>query len=862
MRTISRLLLLVLILLFLSVGTSHAQWTNVAPNLLRATDTVGAMQFRDGIVWAGGSTLWSSLDSGKTWLQCKAFPSAHISDIAFYDRQHGMVATLDKGFFITVDGGNGWFQKYAANNFVKVSYDGSDSILLALTIDGLFFYSSDGGMVWKNSFPIGNGFSNSFALAGDGTIYIDAGNQNFTGLAEVSTDRGQTWNTPGGPQNGDSWSIAIDSCNTERIYLANEEWQTTDSSSNFYLSTDGGQTWQVTDSHTKPYLSGSMCTTTDGIFLGTRDGSGVHRSMDRGLTWKAIGGPSLAPDTRNIATITDNIILATDTAGNIWRTTNGGGDSVQSEPSGTLKLMPTQLFSADTLECDSVVRGVQIIRGCPSAPFLIAAVLAGPDSASYQIDSIGSDSITLTLFPQKTGTQNAWLLGQLDNGTNDTVFLSGFVAQTSGTFSIAPLSLFMSDTLHCDSITSSVHLTSSGCRPPVPTQITISGPDANSFHIVDSTGDSISVIWTAQTAGAQNAWLLFPLNNGTTDSVALGGFSTSTPFEFFYTPQSLFSADSLFIACDPATPAQIWIYDTACIWPSITSEQIVGADSADYVIHDSMTSPVVASDSTLILFQPKDTGVRAAMYQLTLSNGTIISIPLSGVGLAKHILTLSASSMNEKTDTVGGTVNVPITINGLARPENVELVLNYPLPDLEYVGSFDPTGTEVDVPGEAWSGRSLLRIMNAQPNAVAAYTRFNVFSDTDYDPAVTFDSLDVLTAIAPCEYSIPPAITDTIVPLEGCEIQMLSEWLHLGELPLFSIIPNPTNGAVELNSSLDLGDAQVEVYDVLGAERGEFPVTLHQNVPIALTLPFENGLYFLRIVSAEGEAHLTVIIHK
>jgi hypothetical protein len=233
-----------------------------------------------------------------------------------------------------------------------------------------------------------------------------------------------------------------------------------------------------------------------------------------------------------------------------------------------------------------------------------------------------------------------------------------------------------------------------------------------------------------------------------------------------------------------------------------------------------------------------------------------------GVGLAKHILSLTASSSNEKTDTIGGAVNVPITINGLARPENVDVVLHYPLPDLQYVGSFDPAGTHVDVPGQQWPGRSLLSIMNAEPNAVAAYARFDVFSDTDYDPVVTFDSLDVLTAIAPCEYSIPPAITDTIVPLEGCGIQMLSEWLHFGQLPLFSIIPNPTSGAVELNSSLNLGDAQIQVYDVLGTERGEYPVTLQQNVPAAVTLPFENGLYFLRIVSAEGEAHATVIINK
>ncbi len=580
------------------------------------------------------------------------------------------------------------------------------------------------------------------------------------------------------------------------------------------------------------------------------------------MTWNAIGGPVLASDTRNVVAITDNMILAADTSGTIWLTTNGGGDSVQSEPPGTLTLSPTVLFSADTLRCDSIVQSIQIIRGCPSAPYLIAVVLGGPDSVNYRIDTIAKDSITLTLFPQKAGAQNAWLLGQLNNGTTDTVFLSGFVTPYAGTFSITPSSLFTNDTLHCDSITSSVQLASRGCRPPSLSQIFISGPDAGSYRIIDSTSDSISVIWNSQQPGAQNAWLIAQLSNGAFDSVALGGFSTSTPFTYSYEPQSLFGTDTLLVACDSVVPAQIWIYDTACLWPSITSEQIVGADSADYVISTPAASPMAGSDSVLILFQPKGSGLRQAMYRLTLNNGAVITIPLSGTGLAEHKLSLVTSPVNEKIDTIGGTAWVPITIDGLAHAENVTMVLHYTLPDLVYIGSVDPSGTQVDVPGEQWPGRSLLNIMNAELGQVAAYARFNVFSDTDYDPVVTFDSLNVITAIAPCEYSSPPAISDTIIPLEGCGVQMLSKWLHFGQVPTFRILPNPTSGAIELNASMDLGGASVKIYDILGSERAQFPVTLLKNIPASLTLPFESGLYLLRIVSPEGEAHATVIINK
>ncbi len=861
MRTLVRWSFIVFIPLVGLSSASHAQWTNVRPNLLQATDTIGAMQFKDGIVWAGGNQLWFSPDSGKTWKRSMAFPADSISDIAFYDRLHGLVATLNNGFFITIDGGITWFQKFPKNNVVKVGYDGSNSAILALTIDALLYFSPDGGITWENSSPDA-GPAHSFAVATDRTIYA-SGFTAVSGGVTVSKDFGQSWLSTSGSYNGDSWSIAVDSCDPELLYVANEESQeVNDNTSNFYRSSDGGQSWQITDSHTKPYLSGAMSTTADGIFLGARDGSGIHRSMDRGLTWKNIGGPNLAPDTRNLATIDDNIILAADTAGNIWLTTNGGGDSVQSAPRGALTLSPTQIFSTDTLACVPIQRSIQIIRSGCLAPHLISAIISGLDSASYQIDSVGNDSIYLTLFPQKIGAKNGMLIGQSDDGTFDTVQLSGFISPFVGTISYSSDSLFTNDTVHCDSLTLGVHLSASGCRPPGTVNVVIAGPDAGSYHIADSTSDSIAVIWTSQKPGAQTAWLVFQLSNGSNDSVALGGFSTSTPLLLSDTPHTLFSSDSLYVACDPATPSMIWIYDTACLWPNVSSEQIVGANAADYTISAPMKSPIVSSDSVLILFQPKDTGIRIAFYQLTLNDGTIISIPLSGVGLAKHTLSLVASSTTEQTDTIGGEVNVPITINGLARPEQVEIVLHYPLPDLDYAGSFDPTGTKVDVPGEQWPGRSLLRISNAEPGAVAAYARFNVFSDTDYQPVVTFDSLNVTTAIAPCEYSAPPAVTSTIIPDEGCGIQMLSQWIHLGKPPLISAAPNPTSGDVILNASADFGVSQIKVYDLLGMERGQYQITLHKNVPASLLLPYESGLYFLRIVSAEGDEHLSVMIER
>ncbi len=659
MRIFCRWSLLVLIPLFIVVGVSYAQWTNIAPDLVPAgAGFSGAMQFNDGIVWAGGSTLWSSRDSGKTWQQSKALPEAQIADIAFYDQLHGLVATEDQGLFVTIDGGNTWKQELKTANLVKVGYDGSNQHLIALDIDGPIHTSMDGGNTWGGS-ALYNGTFHSFAVAQDGTIYVE-GDTSSTSLGSVlfSNDYGNTWNVTAGTYNGDSWTLAVDSCDSKRLYLTNEEWQEPDSLvSHFYVSLDGGQSWQTTDTKAKPYLSGSMSTTNDGVFVGTQDGSGVHRSMDRGLSWKPIGGPSNNPDTRNIAAINDDIVLAADGSGNIWLTTNGGGDSVASAAAGSLVLSPASLFDNDSLQCTSVVRSIRIVHGGCGSPSLDSTFISGPNSGSYQINSISNDSITVTLQPQSVGTQNAWLVGLLNNGNSDTVFFDG-------------------------------------------------------------------------------------------------------------------------------------------------------------------------------------------------------------VGIAAHTLSMVASSSIASTDTIGATVELPITIDGLAHAETVEMVLQYPLPDLEYLGSFDPSGNPVDVPGASWPGRALLKIPNAKSDTIAAYAHFNVFSDTAYDPIVTFDSVNVLTASASCEYSSPPAVSTTIIPLEGCGDQLLSQWFHLGKAPLFGIIPNPSNGSLQLTSSITLGDVWVDVYDVLGKEQCEIPVSLMKDCPAALNLPFESGLYFLRISSSAGHADLRVMISK
>jgi|GEM_PF-1831694 len=846
----------------LLAAPANAQWKNVAPNLVPQGPQRGAMQFRDGVVWTGSTTLWSSHDKGQTWQQSLAFPASKIFDIAFFDKLNGLVATEDE-ILVTNDGGKTWKNSLSGGDFRKVGFNGSASTLHAVDYDGGFYTSTDGGLNWS-TFSIGID-ARSFAIASDHTIYlqttIPVGGQPI-GTVCQSTDLGYTWSIGGAQFQYDCYTVAVDSCDSKRLYLVNEQIVLpTDMVAKIYLSTDGGQSWKFTDSHEEPYYSGALSTNNDAVFLGVSDASGLRRSMDKGLTWKSIGGPAIGVDARNIAVVNDNTVLATDTAGSIWLTTNGGGDSVQSGPAGTLSLAPKQLFDSDTAGCDSVVRSIQILKsGCP-IPSINSVKLAGIDSASFSIESIEADSISIALRPGIPGDQNASLLVNLDNGTSDTVHLSGFVAAYVGTVALSPVSLFAGDTLHCDSLTFPLYISSLGCHPPPMSKIFIGGKDSDSFHIVDSTSDSIAVEWTSQKPGAQQAWLIALLADGTRDSVVLAGFSTTTPLLFSVSPQpSLFFRDSSYVNCGSRSD-MIRISANACLWPNVKSERIVGVDSMDYSIVTPI-APFSASDSVRIVFTPQDSGIRFAAYQLTLDNDTVITIPLAGVGISPYNLTLSATSLSEKTDTIGGTVAVPIIVDGLARAETIELVLHYPLADLVYDGSFDPAGTKVDIPGEQWPGRSKLRIMGVQDSAIAAYARFDVFSDTSYTPQVTFDSLNVPTQLGPCEYVLPPMATATIMPIQGCGIQMLSRWVHLGEKPVFGIRPNPTNGEITITSSLDVGETTIEVYDMLGMRRGYYQSSLAKGVPLALSLLLPSGIYYVRVASEAGETNIPIVVEQ
>jgi photosystem II stability/assembly factor-like uncharacterized protein len=859
MKTLSRSSMLVFAVLLLAASAS-AQWTNVAPGLLGNDPSYGAMQYRDGVVWAGFADLWSSVDLGVTWKKVASFPPADtITDIAFYDNLTGLVSTLHS-VLLTKDGGASWTQLMFTqdNIFKKVSFNGSQSVIQTIIDNGIFYSSVDGGVNWSaSSFSGGN---RSFAVANDGTVYVMSQDfPSYLGWVSASGDLGKSWSPNGQAVNADCYTLSVDSCDSKRLYLANEQvWNITNGIATFFLSLDGGATWQTTISQTEPYLSGTLTTTKYALFAGTDTTDGVLRSVDQGLTWKSIGGPAVSVDSRDIAAIDANTVFAADANGSIWVTRNGGNDSIASTRTDSITFSPATLFAADTIQCDSLTRTVRITRASCLSPYPGPATIVGPDSACFSIAASSGDSISVNLLPNSTGPLNAALVVSLTKGPNDTIPLHGFSAANPYRYNFTPASLFATDTIQCDSISRSVTIGRIGCYGASPKQFTIAGPDSSSFQIISSDSDSVSIVLLPNSTGALNASLVLTISDGTRYSLPLLGYCKTAIWAYKYTPANLFTTDTLWL-CDQPVVDTILINASACKFPNVQSEGITGLDSNNYTLGQRITQPFSVFDTVILSFMPSDTGPRASTYRVLLDNGDSIVIPLGGYGSPPRPLALT--TINAKTDTIGAAVNVPIKIGGLVRTENVDIVMHYDT-RLEYENSFDMSGNKVDIPGQQWAGRSALHFPNAIPGIQQGYSVFNVWSDTAGQPLVTFDSLVVLSPEAPCEYILPPPDTCVITPMVGCGIEILSRWVHLGQTPRLSVQPNPSTGDVTISCDYDIGDVTIDVYDMLGTERGRVSATIAKSSPIQISLPATAGVYYIRVISQAGVENMNVVVAR
>ena len=840
-------------LLTLAAGGARGQWKIVARHLaVLQPHTDGAMSFHNGVVWlASDYKLFRSTDSGTSWT-AKSLPADMPMDVQFYDSVNGIVTGDGDGFgWLTSDGGTNWLPLFSLSMApsVSVCFLNNDSSFAIAMADGFGGITTNGGQTW-NCIPDTSGeFEFVCVRYHAGTIYeYGAEYSQAQGFIFTSTDYGATWVQAKTGIDPDSYSFAIDSCGENRIYIVHEDAATPspDYFAKIFLTTDGGDSWNTVADFPEQFFCGSIAEGGLAVYCQTVN-NGVFRSLDRGLTWKTIGGPSAGWDTRLVSAISDNIILAVDGDGSVWRTDNSGGDSIRfsSSPSSALSVSTESLFDQDTIVCDSLALPVFFNKSGCTPPSVLNYLIIGPDSLCYSTSNLSEDSILVTLSSRKTGGKQGKLILLLDNGSLDTVTLGGYVMPDS--LFVSTHNLFRSDTIFCDSLTCSVAFNKRGCFPPSVSAWSITGDDSTDFRASNLTNDSIQVTLRPLMQGLQNAQLVLELDDGSSDTVQLEGFVNRPPDILQASPTTAFQSDT--ITCDSLTH-DIAFTRTGCSPPSVTGYSIIGPDSACF------EASKLSYDSIIVMLRGIKQGAQQAQLILNLDNGSSDTVALAGyVNLTPAITALS--TQDQSTDTLGATIQVPITIQGLTRPEDVNLVLHYD-GSVDYLGSFSPAGARLDILGDSSYGRSKLHIGGAVPNQIAGYAEFNVFSDSNEDAHATFDSLDILTATTPCEYSFAASTTSTIYPPKGCAVPILSQLVHLGWEPEFTIVPNPNSGAVWITSSADVGDATIAIYDMLGVKQSEIRSKISAQ-PLELRLPAPSGVYTIEIRSASGTRTLRVV---
>jgi photosystem II stability/assembly factor-like uncharacterized protein len=323
------------------------------------------------------------------------------------------------------------------------------------------------------------------------------------------------------------------------------------------------------------------------------------------------------------------------------------------------------------------------------------------------------------------------------------------------------------------------------------------------------------------------------------------GFLPGGPGSITISPSSLFDLDTLY--CGDTISRTLDIQEIGCRAPKATSFTFTGANAQSYSIS--------IDTSVRVNFFPRQAGPSIATLQIAISDGSTQTVQLGGYMRAVHP-PLSIQTSDQKTDSIGGEVSVPITPVGLHKAVDITVVMHY-AGDLDYLGSFDASKNKLDLPNEEWYGRSKLYIANATPNAVDGHSIFNVFTDSSFSPTVTYDSLQIVYDAA-CPYVYNGPAVSTLQGPAVCGSEVLSKFMRTSSI-LVSIWPNPTNGDVELSSKQNLGAVTITLRNALGATLCTTQAQLLKDQRVHLSLPQTSGLYDVDVERDGHHNHQRVI---
>ncbi|HSD62897.1 MAG TPA: C25 family cysteine peptidase, partial [Ignavibacteriaceae bacterium] len=207
-------------------------WTKISNDTIPGLRTVCFTTTEAGFVGGYNNLLLKTIDGGLSWTaKSIALRSSYVSNIRFWDANHGVAVNYPVTLFVTTDGGDNWFFAQGIKQTVEDVCFADENTLYMVGGDEMVSKSVNGGQYWDHIYS-GTPFSKLVGVDFYTPDYGIAGGEN--GKIIITTDGGLTWSASQAGSTGLMHGINI--MDEGKAFAAGTPEQV-------YKSTDGGATW-------------------------------------------------------------------------------------------------------------------------------------------------------------------------------------------------------------------------------------------------------------------------------------------------------------------------------------------------------------------------------------------------------------------------------------------------------------------------------------------------------------------------------------------------------------------------------------------------------------------------------------------
>ncbi len=550
--------------------------------------------------------------------------------------------------------------------------------------------------------------------------------------------------------------------------------------------------------HRSPSCSAIFfCGSVNSILLTSGGGGTAEYSLDGGNTWRATGLDAFAADA--VPTLGNSAVALAGsiTGSSLFLTSDNGA---------------TWSRSAGKIDLDSYSFGID-----PCADSLIYVV---NEEGTTVTDGISEIFVT-------TDQGQSWI----PYGQNPRIFYCGSISVASNAVYVQSVAKGIFRSTNSGQTWKSI----GGPSAPYDTRL-ICALDDNLLLAADANGS----IWRTPNSGG--------------DTVHGVVRFTSLKID----PPSLFGTDSL-LRCDTPVVRSVVLTAKFCNVPSVTDQSFSGVDSLDYVLVKPSPHALTGNDTISVSFLPTSGGPQNGALNLKLENGSIITIPLFGFGKSTRAVTMTTRDVS--TDTIGGSVLVPIIMHGDSALPAVECLVHYDTTTLVFGGCYAQDGSSIEKLNTRWPGHAGIHVdsLLLAKDSLIGYAVFQGFPLDTTCHSVSFDSLSVLAPLTPCAYNPSGLAVSNVCLAHGCGVAAISRFMRYHQLPDINVYPNPATDHFTLVAN-DAVSGTIEVLDLLGHRVFLSPIDLKANAPREQQIKASRGKYWIRIEASGRVRTLPLVI--